>query len=752
MAALWRTEIRSDLLDFLPRGVSPAAQAMLEEMRQGSTAGLVLIAIESAPEADLARISRAIQAHLAGDARFSRIAGGDAGWSEAEEARLFAQRYLLSPIVNAQAFETAALREALEEVLRGLRSSAAPLVARYALPDPVGAFPAWLARLGGGNRLTTRDGAWFVAEREAPRAVLLAVLAGGATDLAAQEAGLAAIGAAFAGGEPGSARLLLAGPAVIGRDAASGIRGDVDRIAVVSTLLVVALLAWRFRSLLVLAALAVPVLLSVALGIWLTGLIFGAVHAIALGFGITMLGVTLDYPVLLIGHRKYGEAAPATRARIRGAFWLAVATATLGLGGLVFSGFPGLAQLGVLAAIGLLAAAAATWWLLPPLVVAARLAPVAAGEPRWLARIDAARRFRWAAIGVALLAGGALAGWGGPRWETDLAALSPAPAASLALDAELREAVGAAEAGQLLLIRGPDAETVLQRQEALMPALDRLVEASMISGYDAAARVLPSMARQLERRAALPAPEILAARLAEVSTGLPFRPTAFLAFQDAVAAARGQRPWGIEDVAESAVGLRLAPLLGRRGDGWQGVIQFRGVTQPGALPAALATPDSILIDVRAELDGILAGFAARSAWMLALAGLVSLLVLGFGLRRPGRVARVLGAVLAAQLVTVTLLTLAGVRLSPIHLAALLLVGGVGLDYALFMAREQLDAEERARTLRTLGTCNAMTLLTFGLLALCTTPILRDIGATVALGAALSLGFAVLIAAPARQQP
>ena len=42
------------------------------------------------------------------------------------------------------------------------------------------------------------------------------------------------------------------------------------------------------------------VLLSVAVGVWLTGLFFGAVHAIALGFGITMLGITLDYPVLRV--------------------------------------------------------------------------------------------------------------------------------------------------------------------------------------------------------------------------------------------------------------------------------------------------------------------------------------------------------------------------------------------------------------------------------------------------------------------
>ncbi|MEI6162385.1 MAG: MMPL family transporter, partial [Roseococcus sp.] len=592
-AALWRTEIRSDLLDFLPSGRSAAAQAMLEEMRQGSTAGLVLIAIEAAPEADLARISRAMQMRLAADARFSRVAGGDAGWSDEEEARLFAHRYLLSSASRAEAFETPALREALEEVLRGLRSSAAPLVARYVLPDPIGAFPAWLTRLGAGSGLTTRDGAWFVAERDAPRAVMLAVLAGGATDMAAQEAGLAAITAAFAAAEPSSARLLLAGPAVIGQDTSRTIRADVDRIAVVSTLLVVALLAWRFRSLLVLAALAVPVLLSVALGVWLTGLIFGSVHAIALGFGITMLGVTLDYPVLLIGHRKHGEAALATRARIRGAFWLAVATATLGLGGLVFSGFPGLAQLGVLAAIGLLAAAGATWWLLPPLVVAAGLAPVTVGEPRWLARLEALRRFRPLALGVALLAGGALLTIGGPRWETDLAALSPAPPASLALDAELRAAIGAAEAGQFLLIRAPDAETVLQRQEALLPVLDRLVAAGSLSGYEAAALILPSMARQLERRAALPAPEILAARLTEAGAGLPFRPTAFLPFQDAVAVARAQQPLGEADVAGSALGLRLAPLLMQEGGGWQGVVRFHGVLVPGALGEALGAPGGV---------------------------------------------------------------------------------------------------------------------------------------------------------------
>ena len=109
-------------------------------------------------------------------------------------------------------------------------------------------------------------------------------------------------------------------------------------------------------------------------------LAFGFVHGIAFGFGMTMLGVTVDYPTLLIGHRKQGEAAPATLRRIDRAFVLAVTTCVLGLTGMIFSGFPGLAQLGVFSTVGLVAGALATRWILPPLIVAADLAPVPAGN------------------------------------------------------------------------------------------------------------------------------------------------------------------------------------------------------------------------------------------------------------------------------------------------------------------------------------------------------------------------------------
>jgi predicted exporter len=108
---------------------------------------------------------------------------------------------------------------------------------------------------------------------------------------------------------------------------------------------------------------------------------------------------------------------------------------------------------------------------------------------------------------------------------------------------------------------------------------------------------------------------------------------------------------------------------------------------------------------------------------------------------------VLGAIVAALLVTVAVLTVFGIRLSLIHLVSLQFVVGVGLDYALFFARTQVDEEERARTLRTLVTCVCMALMTFGLLSACRTPLLQGIGVTVTVGVACAMGFAFLFAGP-----
>ncbi|MBV8916035.1 MAG: MMPL family transporter [Acetobacteraceae bacterium] len=733
-----RITVRTDMTEFLPAGETEAARLVLAEARAGTATGLILVGIEGADTAELARISRSVAASLSESGLFQLVAGGESALPQAAMERLAARRYLLAPAD----FSEQALRTDLERLLRQLRGSAAPL-AQLGLLDPPGALLTLLRNWGGSSPVRAIDGAWFAPDRD--RALLLARSRAGGMDVPGQEVATAAIERAFNEANPGPARLLVAGPAVFARDAARSIKGDVQRISVLSTLAIAFLLWWRFRSPLVIAAIAAPVIASVAVAATAVQLGFGAVHGVALGFGATMLGISVDYPVLMIGHRKRGEPADATRARIGRAFVLAVATATLGLAAMTFSGFPGLVQLGVFSAVGLASCALLTWFGLPRLIVLANLAPVSAGDPAWLSRLERLRRWRWFALIPVLCAGVYLAASGGPRWEGDLQSLSPVPEASRALDQELRTELGAPDAGQLLLVRARDAETVLQQEEDLLPALDRLSAEGALTGYEAAAKLIPSVATQEARRAALPSREEVAARLEQARAGLPFRPEAFDPFLDAVAASRNLPPLTLADLAGTPAGARLEPLLRQHAGEWLGIVVLQGVKDPTAI-RAFAERDGtgvLYLDMRAELGTILSGYTARAWRWLGWSGLLVLLVLGAGLRSPAMVARVLGSVLAASVVTAAVLTASGLRLSLINLVALQLVAGVGLDYALFFARRQLDGEERARTLRTLVTCNAMTLLTFGLLGFCATPVLRDIGVTVACGAVLAMGFAFM---------
>ena len=97
--------------------------------------------------------------------------------------------------------------------------------------------------------------------------------------------------------------------------------------------------------------------------------------------------------------------------------------------------------------------------------------------------------------------------------------------------------------------------------------------------------------------------------------------------------------------------------------------------------------------------------------------------------------------------TAAVLTAGGQRLGVFHLVALLLVLGIGLNYALFFERTPADAAERERTRLALAVCSISTIVTFGFLSLSATPVLHAIGSTVALGALVSLVLSALWARP-----
>ncbi len=124
---------------------------------------------------------------------------------------------------------------------------------------------------------------------------------------------------------------------------------------------------------------------------------------------------------------------------------------------------------------------------------------------------------------------------------------------------------------------------------------------------------------------------------------------------------------------------------------------------------------------------------------LALQGRTGSLFLG--LRSARRVLRVMTPVALAILLTAAILSLSGVAFSLFHLLAMLLVAGVGLDYALFFERYMTGVGDRQRTLRANSLCAVTSVAVFSILAFSDIPVLYGIGVTVAVGVALSLFFA-----------
>ena len=740
---LRQVTLRSDISDFLPDSRTPEAAFLLRELREGAATRLLIAGIEGAPAAELARISRAMATALDGSGLFAVVANGAPRIDDAEAALLFAHRYALSPT----ALTEPALRVALETLLDGLRSSAEPLVRRFGFADPTGAFLALLRSWSAESRVATQQGVWMA---DGPRALILAQTRAAGLDTEAQQRAADAFRAAFAAAEPApGARLLLSGPGVFAAEAAAAVRADVKLVSTLSFLLVAAFLFWRYRSPMMLAVVAVPLALGTLAGLVVVDAVFGHVHGAALGFGMTMLGVCDDYPILLVTNRAPGETLRDTARRIWPTLRLAVAAAVAGLVPMLASGFPGLAQLGLFAAAGLAGAALATRFLLPALLPAEGL-PVRALPERAARALLRLPAMRWPVLGGLALVAVALALSGGPRLARDIADLSPVPERIRALDGELRGQVGAPDVRLLLSVTGADAEAALRASEA---AAAVLMASGAIAGLDHPARYLPSATTQRARIAALPDDATLVARLEAARAGLPFRATAFVPFLDGVAEARRLPPLTPAELRDAPLlAARLSPLLRQDADGWRALLLPEGIRDIAALRAAAATmPGLLVVDIKAETEALLdQGIGVALRWG-AVGGVLVLLLLGAGRGVAGGL-RIALALCGALLLTFAALHALGEQITVFHLTAALLLAGVGMDYALFIARaDRGDAGDAARALGAVITCMVTTLLTFGLLALCRTPVLHATGLTVCLGVASAFLLACALA-PRRAAP
>ena len=744
--ALFRTPVSTDLTHFLPKKAGVAEQILVEQLRQGVASRLLLMALEGSNETDLAEVSRRLAERLRENDSFVRIDNGTQGFSAADRDFLFENRYLLSPKVSEQRFSAEGLRQALAARLAELASPAGLLEKELLPRDPTGEFletlRIWMTSAGP----SLRQGVWFSPDGR--RALLVAETKEPAFDLDAQAEAVASIRDSFAavkGNRP--VELLLSGPGAFSVEANATITRDAVRLSLLNTLAITLLLAAVYRSVRVILLGLVPLATGALAGTCAVSLWSGGIHGITLGFGATLLGVAADYPNHLFTHVRRDETSRQTVRLIWPTLRLGILTNVAGFAAMLFSGFEGLSQLGVFAATGLLAAGLTCRWIMPALMPAHIDLPgrVVKGlhADEFLNRMH---RFRLVPPLLILVAIASIAYSGVPLWNDDIDALSPVPESRKALDEALRRDLGAPDLRQLIVVTGDDTDTVLRRSEHLKEILQPLVDDGTMAGFDMAALYLPSRETQRLRQSALPEIEVLRRNLDEALRETSFRPGAFEPFVADVSQAKQAPLLDETNFAATSFGLKIESLLFRHAELWVALVPLVGVADAAQLEAALATDQNLIyLDLRDASSRLLRDYRREAVHLLGASLVAIVLLLTLGLRSISGMLRVVTPMAAAAFVTAAVLMRLHGGLSLYHLVSLLLVMGLGMDQALFFNKPSRTPEERNRTFLSLLICSISAVAAFGILATSKVNILNAIGSTVAMGAALAVLFAAMLA-------
>jgi predicted exporter len=784
VAALWlccvgaasiivaRAHYITDLSAFLPATPTPKQQLLVDQLRDGPASRLILIALEQGDAVSRARISAAMAARLRRDRQFTSVNNGEPVNADRDRDFLFQHRYLLSDKVTPERFSTAGLHAAIADTIDDLASPEGLLLKSLMPNDPTGEMLHIVDQLERIPAPATSNGVWV--SPDGTRAPMVVQTAAGGSDTDAQAGAIAAIRAAFAAAVRESAAggtqatlLKLSGPGVFAVDARAKIERAAVRLSIASSILVVTLLFAVYRSLPALALGLAPVASGAVIGIAAVALGFGAVHGITLGFGITLIGESVDYSIYFFvqsARRPQDETAALSWQR---AWWptvrLGMLTSVCGFASLLPSGFPGLAQLGLYSISGLIAAALVTRYVLPALLprgfVIHDVAPVGVRVARLLRPLRELRRSVVAAMffAIVVLALAVLQRHQATLWNRELAALSPISADDQNYDARLRSDLGAADVRDLVIISGPTLESALGGAERAGRVLGALVDAKVIGGFDSPVNFLPSAAAQEARRNSLPDAPQLRDNLRQATADLGVSSDRLRPFLNDVEAARRAPLVTARDLQGTSLSAGFDALILRQKDRWNALLPLHAAPKAQAVDTARVMAalrgaqlnDAQVLDLKQESDALYAGYLTE-AIHLSLAGTIALIVLLLiALRSALRVARVLAPLLLAVLTMAAGLALSGVQLTILHLVGMLLIVAVGSNYALFFDRQtQLhEADGEALTLASLVIANTSTVIGFGLLSFSQVPVLVALGSTVAPGAFLALLFAAALARP-----
>lgn len=541
--------------------------------------------------------------------------------------------------------------------------------------------------------------------------------------------------AAAMGGQGGE--LLATGMPLFTAHGSRTAQQEMSLIGAGSTLGVVLLLLLTFRS-------PRPLLLSslaVASGLWVAWVvsltIFTKLHILTLVFGASLIGVVVDYALhFFCDGIGLPDWTPRQGLRyVMPGIAVGLLTSLLGYAGLGFSPFPGLQEIAVFSALGLMVAWLTVVGLFPFCLEGFKLDY----HPRMLKLTrywqqhwpnGLLQHRLWLSMGLLILIGGGLLQL---EAKDDVRLLQSAPAQLLAADGKIRQLLPISRDSQFFLVSGKDQAEWYQNERRLLDQLHSLQQQQVFKRFDAISGEWPDAQRQQENYRLLQTTLYKSEALTRTMNELGFSDAAQRAERDQFIAAEAQS-LSLSDWLSSVDDSKRQLWLGCDAQACQSIVTLTGIVDKAPL-ASLGNQAGIhWVDQAGQLSDLFQRYRLRvTVLLIAVCGLLlAVLMRALGWRDG---LRVVAVPLVSMLVALAVLGWLGELFTLFNLFALLLVMEVGVDYAIFfqMAASGDEGEKRNSTALAVTLSALTTLLAYGLLAACSTAIVHAFGITLAVG-------------------
>jgi predicted exporter len=620
--------------------------------------------------------------------------------------------------------------------------------------DPFGWLEHWFDGLPLATSNLQIEDSLLVSHRGASTGVLvMATLPGSAYENNTQRAVLAAVAHGEAGLKQAFPDVALArtGAVFYAQAARNASEHEMHAIGLVSMFGIALLMLWIFRSPRLLLLGFVSTALGIVCALAITMLVFGKLHLLTLVFGASLIGEAVDYSIqyfaVYLG-AQHGWDSQRGACAVSPALTVALATSLLGYMILACAPFPALKQIACFAIAGISVAFASVLWLLPSLLTRApkrspqTLFKVAARMlAKWRALIGG-RRAVWVAGAMLIVC---VPGWLQLRSDDDIHLLIQRDPSLVAQEHKVSSAVGIDNSAQFFVVRGETPEIVLERAEALGVRLDALSGTAKAGTWQSVTSFVPSAKQQHADRALLAAhvfndPAALRAMLVQAG----FRDEVTDAWLAAYAqsapsvltvdrwlAAPWSRPFHHLWLGEASTSPRA----------YAAVVIPQSVTaanRAALIETARAVPGVSFVDKAASVSKLFGEYRVDSGIWLAGALLLVLVLLMLRYGPRGGLAVTLPVLLAVG-ATLAAFGYAHMPFTLFNWLALMLVLGVGANYAVFLREGTLRANADPGAVWTgVLLSSATTLLSFGMLGMSSMPALRSFGATLSLGIMVSV--------------